>query len=115
MPAARTFPDGWTIGTPDLVVEMPEPLAVPAQGVVTYQHFRVPTGFTEDRWIQAAEARPGDRAIVHHIGVYVDDHDPKSSAGRAASEACRRPAISRARIRPIFPPASPGGSRPGPT
>ena len=49
-------------------------------GVVKYQHFRVPTGFTEDRWIQAAEARPGDRAIVHHIGVYVDDHDPKSSA-----------------------------------
>jgi peroxiredoxin len=80
MPAARVFPEGWAIGTPDLVVPMREPFAVPAQGVVKYQHFRVPTGFTEDRWIQAAEARPGDRAIVHHIGVYVDDHDPRKSA-----------------------------------
>ena len=80
MPAARTFPEEWSIGTPDLVIPMREPFAVPAQGVVKYQHFRVPTGFTEDRWIQAAEARPGDRAVVHHIGVYVDDHDPASSA-----------------------------------
>jgi hypothetical protein len=48
--------------------------------LVKYQHFRVPTGFTQDRWVQAAEARPGDRAVVHHIGVYLDDHDPKSTA-----------------------------------
>ena len=79
MPDAKTYADGWTIGTPDLVVPMLEPFPVPAQGVVKYQHFRVPTGFTEDRWIQAAEARPGDRAVVHHIGVYVDNHEPKSS------------------------------------
>jgi peroxiredoxin len=80
VPAPRTFPEEWSIGTPDIVIPMREPFAVPAQGVVKYQHFRVPTGFTEDRWIQAAEARPGDRAVVHHIGVYVDDHDPASSA-----------------------------------
>jgi mono/diheme cytochrome c family protein len=79
MPAARTFSAGWSIGTPDLVLQMPEPFAVPAEGFVRYQHFRVPTGFTEDRWVQAAEARPGDRAVVHHIGVYVDDHTPRSS------------------------------------
>jgi peroxiredoxin len=80
MPAPKTFPEGWTIGKPDLVVPMAEPFTVPAQGSVPYKHFRVPTGFTEDRWVQAAEARPGDRSVVHHIGVYVDDHDPKSSA-----------------------------------
>jgi peroxiredoxin len=80
LPPARTFADGWTIGTPDLVIPMREPFPVPAQGVVKYQHFRVPSGFTEDRWIQAAEARPGDRAVVHHIGVYVDDHRTVRSA-----------------------------------
>ena len=100
--------------TPDLVVPMREPFAVPAQGVVKYQHFRVPTGFTEDRWIQAAEARPGDRAIVHHIGVYVDDHDPKSSAAEPHVKhvvALYFPGENS----PVFPPASPGESRPGPT
>jgi hypothetical protein len=33
-----------------------------------------PTGFTEDTWIQAAEARPGDRTVVHHCVIGVDDH-----------------------------------------
>jgi peroxiredoxin len=79
-PAAKPIAEAWTIGTPDLVIPMHEPFDVPAQGFVKYQHFRVPTGFTDDRWIQAAEARPGDRAVVHHIGVYVDDHHPESAA-----------------------------------
>ena len=71
LPAARTFPKGWTIGAPDVVFEMPEPYLVPAQGTVEYVHIRIPTNFKEDVWVQAAEARPSDRAIVHHIVVYV--------------------------------------------
>jgi len=73
LPAPRTFPDGWTIGTPDVVFETPEPFTVPAQGTVNYVHVRVPTKFKEDVWVQAAEARPGDRSVVHHIIVYVID------------------------------------------
>ena len=67
------FPEGWTIGKPDAVFEIPEPYYVPAQGVVSYVYFRVPTNFTEDRWVQAAEAVPGDRSVVHHIIVYLFD------------------------------------------
>jgi thiol-disulfide isomerase/thioredoxin len=78
LPPERSFPEGWTIGQPDVVFEMAEPFIAPAQGVVEYQHFRVPTGFTEDRWVQAAEAVPGDRAVVHHIIIYVDDHKNRS-------------------------------------
>jgi peroxiredoxin/mono/diheme cytochrome c family protein len=74
VPAPRAFPDGWTIGKPDLVIEMPEPYTVPAQGTVPYQYFRVPSGFTTDRWVQAAEARPGDPSVVHHVLVAIDDH-----------------------------------------
>src|SRR5262249_15820930 len=29
--------------------------------------FTVDPGFTEDKWIQAAECRPGNRGVVHHI------------------------------------------------
>lgn len=71
LPAPAKFVDGWTIGTPDLVIEMPKPYTVPAQGVIDYVFVRVPLGFKEDRWVQAAEAVPGDRSVVHHIVAYV--------------------------------------------
>jgi len=75
LPQPRTFPEGWSIGTPDMIFELPEAYTVSAQGVLPYQYFRVPTGLTDDKWVQSAEARPGDRSVVHHIIVYVDDHD----------------------------------------
>jgi thiol-disulfide isomerase/thioredoxin/mono/diheme cytochrome c family protein len=78
VPAPLAFPDGWSIGKPDLVIEMPETYTVAAQGTVPYQYFRVPSGFTEDRWVQAAEARPGDPSVVHHVLVAIDDHKPKT-------------------------------------
>jgi hypothetical protein len=74
LPAPRSFPEGWTIGTPDAVVEMEDVYTVQADGTLPYQHFKVPTNFKEDRWVQAAEVRPGDRAVVHHVLVRVLPH-----------------------------------------
>ena len=73
LPAAPHFEQGWNIGKPDAVFEMSAGYAVPAQGVVPYKYFRVPTNFTEDRWIQAAEARPGNRKGVHHIVIFLEE------------------------------------------
>ncbi len=71
LPPSASFPQGWVIGTPDAVFEMPEIFDVPASGVLDYQRFAVDPGFAEDVWVQAAEARPGNRAVVHHILVYI--------------------------------------------
>ena len=65
------FPEGWTIGQPDLVLSMNDEYSVPADGVVPYKYFVVPTGFTEDRYVQAAEIKPGNRSVVHHVIVTV--------------------------------------------
>ena len=65
----RLFGDHWSIGQPDLVVELPRDLPVPATGTVEYQYVRVSLGLTEDRWIESIEARPGNPAVVHHIDV----------------------------------------------
>ncbi len=73
-PKPPNFSEGWTIGSPDLLFEMPESYAVKAEGTLPTQHLRIPTHFTEDVWVQAAEIRPGDRAVVHHIFVFIDDH-----------------------------------------
>lgn len=71
LPLAPQFTEGWQIGKPDVVLSMGQEYNVPAEGVVNYQYMLVPTGFTEDRWIQAAEVRPGNRAVVHHVIVFV--------------------------------------------
>ncbi|MCI0740961.1 MAG: redoxin domain-containing protein [Gemmataceae bacterium] len=71
LPPPRTFTDGWKIGKPDAVITMAEELKVPATGVLPYKKFTVDPGFKEDVWVQAAECRPGNRAVVHHILVYI--------------------------------------------
>jgi peroxiredoxin len=70
MPPPVKFPDGWSIGTPDVVFKMKDEYKVPATGVLPYERFEVDPGFKEDRWVRATEARPGNRAVVHHIIVY---------------------------------------------
>ena len=76
VPAAKQWASGWMIGKPDVVFEMPYEIKVPADAGtrgIAYKYVIVPTNFTEDKWIQAAEARPGAREVVHHIIVYVGD------------------------------------------
>jgi mono/diheme cytochrome c family protein len=70
-PAMKDFVPGWGIPTPDVVFQLPNPFSVPATGVIDYQYVIVPTGFTEDKWVQALEVRPTDRAVVHHIIAYL--------------------------------------------
>ncbi len=43
---------------------------MPARGTVEYEYFYIPTNFTEAKWLQAIEVRPGNRALVHHVLVY---------------------------------------------
>jgi hypothetical protein len=72
MPAqAENFVEGWGIPAPDVVFQLPKPFPVPASGVIDYQYVIVPTGFTEDKWVQMLEVRPTDRAVVHHIIAYL--------------------------------------------
>ena len=67
MPTLPKMVEGWTIGTPDAVFTMEEEFTIPATGAVPYKYFRVPTGLTDDKWIQAIEIKPGARAQVHHV------------------------------------------------
>lgn len=71
-PAPPKFAEGWQLGEPDLVVEMPEPFSVPAGGPDIYQCFVLPLNLTEDREVTAVEFRPGNRKVVHHAIFYLD-------------------------------------------
>jgi hypothetical protein len=73
------FETGWRIGKPDAVFDIGTDYDVPADGVVAYKYFTVPTNFTEDKWIEAAEVRPDQRAVVHHIIAFVKEPGNTSS------------------------------------
>ena len=81
LPPAPRFNEAWKIGKPDVVFTMPVKFDVPAEGVIDYKYFSVPTRFTEDRWVQAAEVRVGNRAVVHHVIVFVQRPGDKSTGG----------------------------------
>lgn len=74
-PAPRKWASGWNIPQPDLVVKMPTPVKIPAEGEVEYTYEIVPTHFAEDRWVQMSEFRPGAPAHVHHAVVYIRPPD----------------------------------------
>jgi len=77
LPAPVSFTEGWQIPKPDVVFELPNAVNVPASGTIEYQYVIVPTGFTTDRWVRFAEARPGNRALVHHIIAFIREPGSK--------------------------------------
>ena len=69
-PPTPTFQDeGWAIGKPDYIVELPQVQEIPATGVVDYRYVIVDPKFTEDHWVQATEIRPTSTTTTHHVLV----------------------------------------------
>ena len=97
-PPIPKYTDGWTIGEPDLVLTLPQEYKVPADGFVEYRYIEIPTNLKEDRWVQALEVRPGNRAVVHHVIVYARTPQPE-----------RRPAAFRAAQGMEIPAGQSGG------
>ncbi len=82
LPAAPKYVEGWTIGKPDLILPMPDEFTLEASGSDEYQYFEVPTDFKEDVYVQMAEARPGNRKIVHHIIAFIVPPDKSGKPQR---------------------------------
>ncbi len=84
---APVFPEGWHI-KPDMVFTIPE-FTVPGASQDDYEYIYVPTNFTEDKWVQAAEVLPGDRRVVHHatVSVIVADDVAKEVAEHGKADA----------------------------
>jgi mono/diheme cytochrome c family protein len=70
-PAPKFSTEGWKFGKPDVELAMTLEASVPADGVVPYRYFAVPTNFTEDKYVQFAEIRRGDPSVVHHVIISV--------------------------------------------
>jgi hypothetical protein len=71
VPLPRHWTESWSIPKPDLVLKMPQAVALPGNGDIEYTYEIVPTNFKENRWVQMAEVLPERHSNVHHAVVYV--------------------------------------------
>jgi hypothetical protein len=90
LPPPASFPGEWGLGTPDLVLEIPEAFSIPAAGTDIYRCFVIPTNLPSDTYVSAIEYRPDNRRVVHHILGWVDT----SGAGRKKDAADPGPGYS---------------------
>lgn len=84
MPSVPQFNGGWKIGKPDIVFSIPEHKLDPT-GPDEYTYIKVPTNFKEDRWVVAAELKPGNRKIVHHAHVFIEEPSDGKTAAKDAT------------------------------
>ncbi len=74
LPPMPKFAEGWTFGRePDAILEMPVDFSIPAEGELGVQMFYSKVPWSDDRFAETLEIRPGNRAVVHHAGVFVVD------------------------------------------
>ncbi len=80
MPKPPQFTDGWQLGEPDLVVELPE-VQIPATGKDYFPTPNLVLPLTEDHWIRAVEVRPSNREVTHHSVIFSTGGGPAMGAG----------------------------------
>ncbi|HUR47427.1 MAG TPA: tetratricopeptide repeat protein [Candidatus Saccharimonadales bacterium] len=71
LPPVPKWPENWELGTPDLVVKMPEAFNLPADGKDVYRNFVIPVPTSKNRYVRAFEFRADSKA-VHHAFLRID-------------------------------------------
>lgn len=83
MPKAPQFVEGWQLGEPDMIVELPE-ILIPATGGDYFPTPNLALPLTEDRWIRAVEIRPGNREVTLHSVMFSANVGAAMNAGSGA-------------------------------
>lgn len=91
LPPPVQFTEGWKNGEPDVVFTMLEEQVLGPEVEDEYRTVRIPTHLTEDKWVVASEVKPGNNAVVHHVGgsassskfIEYDKHAYELTAGVA--------------------------------
>jgi hypothetical protein len=109
LPPVPSFPQGWQLGTPDLVLKLAEPFQVAASGRDIYRCFVIPIPIDSNKTVSAVEFRPGNRKVVHHALFFLDD----TGAARARDAADPGPGYASFGGPGILPTGGLGGWAPG--
>ena len=87
-PVEFPSPHEWGIGEPDLIVSMPEPYILPAEGPDVFPNIYADPGLTTDRYIKAVEVKPDANSleVVHHVVTTMTEFDEDLAKGNFLNE-----------------------------
>jgi hypothetical protein len=71
-PPPPKWREGWQLGQPDLVIQLPQPYTLAAEGKDVYRNFVIPIPLSERRYVKAVELLPGNAKTVHHAFMLID-------------------------------------------
>jgi Flp pilus assembly protein TadD len=71
-PKPPAFPEGWQLGTPDLIVTMADAYALPPKGGDVFRNFVFAVPAAPTRYVRAIEFRADNPKVIHHANVAVD-------------------------------------------
>ncbi len=69
---APVWTKGWQLGTPDLVVTLPEPYTLRSDGADVWRVFVFPVPVRSVQYVKGLEFRPGGAKVVHHARIRLD-------------------------------------------
>ena len=104
LPPTATLTEGWALGEPDLVVRLPRPYTLPAEGVDVFRNLVMPIDVPGTRYVQAVELRPGNPQIVHHGIMAVDDTTASRRLETVETEQAGQPGFSGMEMGQAFMP-----------
>jgi hypothetical protein len=84
LPPPPKFAVDWQLGKPDLVLTVPEPIDVPADGRDIYMNVVLPLKLPAGKYLKAAEFRPGNHHVVHHAILLIDVEGKARERDRAS-------------------------------
>jgi hypothetical protein len=91
LPESPKFASGWQLGPPDIVMTIPEPYELPAEGRDIHRNFVLPLELQQGKYIRAVEYRPSNRRVVHHAVISMETTD----AARKKDEADPGPGFTQ--------------------
>ena len=71
-PEIPSWPEGWQLGEPDLILRMPESYTLQADGTDVFRNFVIPVPLSSTRYVRGIEFRPDNQRVLHHASVGID-------------------------------------------
>jgi Flp pilus assembly protein TadD/mono/diheme cytochrome c family protein len=72
LPRLPKWSEGWRLGPPDLVVKLPQPYVLAAEGKDVYRNLVFPIPVPERKFVKGVEFQPGNSKVLHHAFINVD-------------------------------------------
>src|SRR5262249_43933415 len=74
-PPPPEFPKESSLGKPDLVIKMRQPVRIPGDNLDHFMVVKIPYEIPQDRFVRAIQFVPGNRKLIHHMNGHIVQYD----------------------------------------